>query len=120
MARTGFSALTTASSSISLKNEFHPCNDRAIYWKSPQYGFGHKFLGMDACFIQKMLGRTSNVNDVAISLTVVPDLFPLMPWLIEERRATGIVNFVNQGAVKLSTRLDPFHSVLPVNHFVQI
>ncbi len=39
-----------------------------------------------------------------------------MPWLIEERRATGIVNFVNQGAVKLPTLLDPFHSVLPVNN----
>ncbi len=45
MARTGFSALRTASSTTFLENDFHPSKDRTIYWKSPEYGFVHKFLG---------------------------------------------------------------------------
>jgi len=76
------------------------------------------FDGHPKCFFQKMLGRTSNVNNVGVSLTVVPDLFPLLPRLIEERRATGIVNFVNQGAVKLPTLLeaaDVKHTVAPTS-----
>jgi 3,5-epimerase/4-reductase len=64
------------------------------------------FDGHPKCFFQKMLGRTSHVNNVGVSLTVVPDLFPLLPRLIEEQRATGILNFVNPGAVKLPALLE--------------
>ena len=64
------------------------------------------FDGHPKCFFQKMLGRTSNVNNVSVSLTVVPDLFPLLPRIIEEKRATGIINFVSKGAVKLPALLD--------------
>ena len=63
------------------------------------------FDGHPKCFFQKMLGRTSNVNNVDVSLTVVPDLFPLLPHLIEERQATGILNFVSPGAIKLPALL---------------
>ncbi len=76
------------------------------------------FDGHPKCIFQKMLGRTSNVNNVGVSLTVVPDLFPLLPRLIEERRATGIGNFVIQGAAKLPTLLeaaDVKHTVAPTS-----
>jgi len=74
------------------------------------------FDGHPKCFFQKMLGRTSNVNNVAVSLTVVPDLFPLLPMLIEEKRATGILNFVSPGAIELPALLATAgvkHSVAP-------
>jgi nucleoside-diphosphate-sugar epimerase len=74
------------------------------------------FDGHPKCFFQKMLGRTSNVNNVAVSLTVVPDLFPLLPTLIEEKRATGILNFVSPGAIELPALLATAgvrHSVAP-------
>ena len=76
------------------------------------------FDGPPKCFFQKMLGRTSNVNDVGVSLTVVPDLFPLLPRLIEERRATGIVNFVSRGAIRLPALLEAAgirHAVAPTS-----
>lgn len=76
------------------------------------------FDGHPKCFFQKMLSRTSNVNNVGVSLTVVPDLFPLLPRLIEDRRATGIVNFVSQGAVKLPALLEAAgvkHTVAPMS-----
>jgi hypothetical protein len=58
------------------------------------------FDGDSKCFFQKMMGRSASVKDAKVSLTVIPDLFPLIPTLVEDRR-TGIVNFVNRGSVHL-------------------
>lgn len=64
------------------------------------------FDGHPKCFFQKTLGRTASVHDVPVSLTVVPDLFPLLPTMIEDKGAKGIVNFVNDGHIRLPALLN--------------
>lgn len=56
--------------------------------------------GDPKCFFTKMLGRRDSVHDISTSLTIVPDLFPKIPELVESG-TTGILNFVNQGKIKL-------------------
>lgn len=72
---------------------------RIIY---PVSGDGHP-----KCFLSKMKLRVSNVHDVQVPLTVLPDLFPKIPGLIESRR-NGILNFVNAGTIGLPKLLSSF------------
>lgn len=58
------------------------------------------FDGDAKCFFEKMMGRSTSVKDARVSLTIIPDLFPLIPKMVEDGR-TGIVNFVNRGSVHL-------------------
>lgn len=56
--------------------------------------------GDSKCFLTKMLGRTANVHDIQVSLTIVPSLFPLIAELCK-KKVTGILNFVNKGTIRL-------------------
>lgn len=57
------------------------------------------------CFIEKIRNRKSNIHDTSVSLTVVPSLFPKIPELFK-RGITGILNFTNEGSIKLNEILD--------------
>ena len=63
------------------------------------------FDGHASCFFQKMLTRSQQVNETRVSLTILPDLLPLLPEIIEDKRLTGILNFVNPGSISLSEML---------------
>lgn len=52
------------------------------------------------CFRTKMMRRKANVHDGQVSITSVPDLFPLIPELVE-KKTTGVFNFVADGLVSL-------------------
>ncbi|KAJ3254840.1 hypothetical protein HK103_006830 [Boothiomyces macroporosus] len=59
------------------------------------------------CFLTKMAGRTSSVHNVDVAVTVVPDLFPQIPALVEAG-VTGPLNFVNSGVISLPDFLKTF------------
>lgn len=52
------------------------------------------------CFLNKMLERKDNAHNVDINTTIIPDLFPKLPLLIESN-TTGLVNFVNDGSISI-------------------
>jgi nucleoside-diphosphate-sugar epimerase len=60
------------------------------------------------CFFNKMKTRLNTINNVNVNLTIIPDLFPLLPNIIENKNGNniGIYNFVNEGSIKLSQLLD--------------
>jgi dTDP-4-dehydrorhamnose reductase len=60
------------------------------------------------CFLTKMRGRTENVHNVDIAVTIVPSLFPLIPILVE-KGTTGPIHFVNSSNVRLPELLDIFN-----------
>lgn len=60
------------------------------------------FDGDPKCFRSKMTHRKDSVHDGAVSITPIPDLFPLIPDLVEQG-VTGIFNFVSNGTVPLKT-----------------
>lgn len=67
--------------------------------------------GDSKCFLTKMLGRTANVHDIPVSLTIVPSLFPLIPHLCE-KNITGILNFVNRGTLRLPEILEIYSDTI--------
>jgi dTDP-4-dehydrorhamnose reductase len=52
------------------------------------------------CFYNKMLQRKSSVHSARVSITSVPDLFPFISELVENK-CRGIYNFVVDGSVLL-------------------
>jgi len=66
--------------------------------------------GHPKCFMTKMLGRTSSVHDVTVSITVVPDLFQTLSTLARKKK-TGIYNFVNRGGITLPRLLDLYSAM---------
>lgn len=52
------------------------------------------------CFLNKMKNRLQNINDISVNLTIIPDLFKNIPYMIENG-CVGIYNFVNNGSIKL-------------------
>ena len=74
-------------------------NDQVLYLRIM---YPCTFDGDPKCFRTKMQKRRETVHDGAVSITPVPDLFPLLPDLIE-RNVTGIFNFVSDGTVPLKT-----------------
>lgn len=52
------------------------------------------------CFLTKMIGRSKNVHNINISMTIIPSLFPKIKDLCESN-ITGIFNFVNKGSISL-------------------
>lgn len=54
------------------------------------------------CFLNKMLERKDNAHNIQINTTIVPDLFPKIPLLIESN-IKGIINFVNYGSISIDT-----------------
>jgi dTDP-4-dehydrorhamnose 3,5-epimerase-like enzyme/dTDP-4-dehydrorhamnose reductase len=69
--------------------------------------------GHEKCFLTKMKGRTSSVHNISVAMTVVPDLFPFIPKIIEAG-TIGPLNFVNSGTVFLPELL----SIFNVTHVV--
>lgn len=63
--------------------------------------------GNPKCFLSKMIERASCVHNTSVSITVVPDLFPTIPKLIEGG-VVGPLNFVNSGTVTLPELLHLF------------
>lgn len=63
------------------------------------------FDGHEKCFFTKMTKRADSVHDIAVPLTVVPALFPLIPAMLRQR-ACGVFNFVNEGLVRLPWLLE--------------
>lgn len=63
------------------------------------------FDGHEKCFMTKLRGRSSNVHNVSVPLTVVPSLFPHLASMLTTN-ATGIYNFVNEGVISLPHLLD--------------
>jgi dTDP-4-dehydrorhamnose 3,5-epimerase-like enzyme len=59
--------------------------------------------------IGKLLGFKS-VHAVPTSVTVIDDLFPLLP-ILSEKRVTGILNFVNSGCIKYPDVLEACKTV---------
>jgi len=57
------------------------------------------------CFLNKMKNRLNSVNNISVNLTIIPDLFPKIPYLIEKWH-TGIYNFVNDSSIKLPKLLE--------------
>lgn len=57
--------------------------------------------GHPKCFASKMKQRVDSIHNVSVPLTVIPDLFPQIPTMIEAHNATGIYNFVNEGTIAL-------------------
>jgi 3,5-epimerase/4-reductase len=58
------------------------------------------FDNHEKCFLTKMLQRTGSVNNSEVSITIVPDMFPLISNLCE-KNITGVYNFVNKGSITL-------------------
>ena len=54
------------------------------------------------CFFSKMRHRAfvGCVHNVDVPLTIVPDLFPMIPKILDAN-TTGVLNFVNEGTIKL-------------------
>ena len=61
--------------------------------------------GHPKCFLTKMLGRTDNVHNISLPITVVPYLFPKISELCQ-KNITGIINFVNKGTISLPNLLN--------------
>jgi len=73
-------------------------SDRVLYLRIV---FPCTLDGHPRCFASKMKARASSVHDARVPVTVVPDLFPLLPRLIEGAKATGVLNFACEGRVSL-------------------
>lgn len=56
--------------------------------------------GHQKCFVTKMLARNNSVHNMAVSMTIVPSLFPYIPSLLQ-KYITGTYNFVNKGLMHL-------------------
>ena len=63
--------------------------------------------GNPKCFLSKLKTRVNSIHDVDVCITVVPSLFRELPKLLE-KNITGILNFVNEGSIKLNEILDIF------------
>ena len=63
------------------------------------------FDGHPSCFFEKMQTRRQNVHENMVSLTILPDLLPLIPDMIFQKM-TGILNFVNPGSLTLPELLE--------------
>jgi len=61
--------------------------------------------GNSKCFLSKMVSRAKTVHPVEVCLTVVPSLFPSLSEL-SMKGITGILNFVNRGAISLPKLLE--------------
>ena len=57
------------------------------------------------CFMNKLLTRINSIHDQYVNITFLPNLFPLLPYIIENY-TTGILNFVNPNPIKLSEILN--------------
>lgn len=64
------------------------------------------FDGNPKCFLSKMKQRSleGTVHDVSVPITIVPDLFPKIPYLLDIN-TTGILNFVNEENISLERLL---------------
>jgi dTDP-4-dehydrorhamnose 3,5-epimerase-like enzyme/dTDP-4-dehydrorhamnose reductase len=68
------------------------------------------------CFLSKMALRIS-VHNVSVPITVVPSLFPRIPFLVENG-TTGPLNFVNDGIISLPDLLEIFSA--PIKEIVSV
>jgi 3,5-epimerase/4-reductase len=57
------------------------------------------------CFVMKMKSRTKCVHNVDVSLTIISELFPHIPTLLN-KNTTGVLNFVNKGKISLPRLLE--------------
>eukprot|EP00158_Paraphelidium_tribonemae_P004053 Partr_v1_DN26540_c0_g1_i2_m3408 len=64
--------------------------------------------GHPKCFLTKMKERTESVHNASVAITVVPDLFPHIPRIIEAG-TVGPLNFVNAGTITLPNLLSTFN-----------
>lgn len=60
------------------------------------------------CFLKKMLKRTENIHKVKVNITFLPQLFPLIPELLENNK-TGNFNFVSSGSIYLHEIIDIYN-----------
>jgi dTDP-4-dehydrorhamnose reductase len=56
--------------------------------------------GNPKCFISKMLTRVNSIHKMKVSVTVVPNMFPLISAMCD-KNLIGIYNFVNKGDISL-------------------
>lgn len=66
----------------------------------------------EKCFLNKMKTRLNNVDDIEVNLTIIPELFKYIPYIIE-MKTVGIYNFVNKNSIKLSELL----KICNINNF---
>lgn len=67
--------------------------------------------GDPRCFYEKIKKRADHIHDTHVTVTIVQSLFPKISELLRQK-VTGILNFVNDGSVALSTLLkDVEHTV---------
>lgn len=66
--------------------------------------------GSPRCFVTKIANYAAIV-DVPNSVTVLPDLLPLVPQLVKDR-VVGVLNFVNPGPVSHSQILDAYKAIV--------
>ena len=60
------------------------------------------------CFLNKMLTRTENIHKIKVNITFIPQLFPLIPSLVESNK-TGNFNFVSSGSIYLHEIIDIYN-----------
>jgi len=64
------------------------------------------------CLISKLKKNLDNIDNIKINITVVPELFKFIPFIIEKKQ-TGILNFVNKGSIYLHELL----TILNINNY---
>ena len=70
------------------------------------------------CFVTK-IAKYDRVVDVPNSVTVLPDLLPLIPGFITAR-TTGVLNFVNPGPVSHSQILDAYKELVDTDYTYEV
>lgn len=71
------------------------------------------FTDNKKCLINKLKNNLNNINDVEINITILPDLFEKLSYLIEDKNVNGILNFVNKDSIKLNELLN----LLNINNY---
>jgi len=61
--------------------------------------------GHHKCFVSKIISRANNIHNISVPMTIVPNLFPLIPDMLN-KNIVGIFNFVNEGNINLTHILD--------------
>jgi 3,5-epimerase/4-reductase len=60
------------------------------------------------CFLKKILTRTDNIHKIKVNITFLPQLFPLIPELLENKN-TGNFNFVSSDSIYLHEIIDIYN-----------
>lgn len=76
------------------------------------------FDNSEKCLINKLNKNINNINNYIIPITIIPNLFPYIPFLIN-KNIDGILNFIN-GNIKIEQILNFYKKKYTLNNNIKV